>query len=455
MSGWPHSLEERFHARLVDLGLDGPDDRLLVATSGGLDSTVLLYLLRHREGLAGRIVVAHFDHAMRDGSDADARWVGGLCRAWGVPLEAGRADHPLRGEADARTARYRFLRGAARRVGATAILTAHHADDQAETVLFRVLRGTGLRGLGGMRDRAGLVARPLLPFWRAELASFARSAGLAWREDPTNRTLSPRRNRIRNVFLPALDRDIAPGARQSLVRLARIAADAERIIDLAAEPLLRAAVVSGEGGIQLARAPFREYHPPLAARVLRDVLHGAGIALSAVGTRLALQFITDARSGARHPLPGGAALVAEFDRVRVVVPTDVPDDVEVVIPGGGTGEGVARLGGRAFTVRWTVEPAAGDSADQAGWRAAFDVGQARFPLHVRGWQPGDRIRLAAGTKRLKKLFGERRVPVSDRSRVPVVADADGAILLVGGLARSESHCVAPGADALHLTIFHG
>jgi len=449
------SLEARFRARLSELGLDGRDERLLVAVSGGLDSVVLLYLLRHSEPPAGRIAAAHFDHAMRPGSAADAQWVRGLCTAWDVPLEVGRADHPLRAEADARDARYRFLRSAARRAGAPLILTAHHADDQAETVLFRVLRGTGLKGLAGIRDRAGSVARPLLPFWRAELAAYARDAGLAWREDPTNRTLSPRRNRIRNDLLPRLERDVSPGARRSLVRLARIAADADRIVDRATEPLLRAARTPSDGAVLLARAPFREYHPPLAARALRTALHGAGISLSASGTRLALQFITDARSGAKHPLPGGASLVAEFDRVRVVVPTDVPDDVEVVIPGAGTGEGVARLGGREFTVRWTVEPAAGDSAHEAGWRAVFDIGRARFPLHVRAWRPGDRIRLAAGTKRIKKLFGERRVPLSDRRCVPVVADADGAILLVGGLTGSGPHGVAPGSNALHLTIFHG
>jgi tRNA(Ile)-lysidine synthase len=214
-------LPTRFRHRLPALGLDA-DAHVLVALSGGMDSVVLLHLLRFAAD--ARVTAAHFDHAMRPASDADARWVRGLCTAWGVPLVEARAAEPLRTENDARRARYRFLRDAQAVHNATHLATAHHADDQAETVLFRVLRGTGIAGLAGIPERGeGGLVRPLLPFWRAELRAYARENGVRWRCDPTNSTLGPARNRIRHDLLPRIEKTLAPAARRSLVRLARLA----------------------------------------------------------------------------------------------------------------------------------------------------------------------------------------------------------------------------------------
>ncbi|HEX8392306.1 MAG TPA: tRNA lysidine(34) synthetase TilS, partial [Longimicrobium sp.] len=232
------SLTDRFRRELDALGLRGTGAHVLVALSGGMDSVTLLHLLRFAaDDGALRVSAAHFDHAMRPGSDADARWVAGLCRAWGVPLRSARADSAPTSEAEARDARYRFLRAAQADVGATHLATAHHADDQAETVLFRVLRGTGLRGLAGIpaADGTGLV-RPLLPFWRAELRAYARAAGLRWRTDPSNAGLDPARNRLRHRVLPQAER-VAPGARRALVRLAALARDDEAAWEPVLAPL--------------------------------------------------------------------------------------------------------------------------------------------------------------------------------------------------------------------------
>ncbi|HEX2080859.1 MAG TPA: tRNA lysidine(34) synthetase TilS, partial [Longimicrobium sp.] len=207
---------ERVRRSLDGLGVRGTGAHVLVAVSGGCDSVTLLHLLRFAadDGTL-RITAAHFDHAMRPGSARDAAWVRGLCAAWQVPMVEARAETPPRTEAEAREARYAFLRRAQAQAGATHLATAHHADDQAETVLFRVLRGTGIRGLAGIppRDGAGLV-RPLLPFWRAEIVRYARAEGLCWREDPSNRGTGYARNRIRLQLLPAIEKHVAPGARR-------------------------------------------------------------------------------------------------------------------------------------------------------------------------------------------------------------------------------------------------
>src|SRR4051812_7461857 len=184
---------ERFRENLAALGVE-PGAHLLAAVSGGADSVVLLHLLRFvAEGMGMTVSAAHFDHAMRPDSGADAQWVAGLCAAWDVPLVVGRADGTLRSEGEARDARYAFLEAARAGAGADWIATAHHADDQAETVLFRVLRGTGVAGLAGIApvDAARRLVRPLLPFRRAELRRYARSHGLRWREDSTNASVDP------------------------------------------------------------------------------------------------------------------------------------------------------------------------------------------------------------------------------------------------------------------------
>src|SRR5687767_12137918 len=199
-------LIDRFHSTLREYALLPSDGHVLVACSGGLDSVVLLHLFRESAELLGvRVSAAHFDHAMRDDSGADADWVAGLCRAWTIPLLRDRAQQNLRAEADARVARYAFLERAAASAGADRIATGHHADDQAETVLFRLLRGTGLDGLSGIPVRRGQVIRPLLLASREELESYARSHRLSWREDLSNRSLAFARNRIRTGLLPAIE----------------------------------------------------------------------------------------------------------------------------------------------------------------------------------------------------------------------------------------------------------
>src|SRR5215213_7551113 len=245
-----------------------PGAHLLAAVSGGADSVVLLHLLRFELGAA--VTAAHFDHTMRPGSAADAAWVKGLCAAWGVPLVGVRAERPPRSEAEAREARYAFLEEARERAGAEWIATAHHADDQAETVLFRVLRGTGVAGLAGIPeiDQAAGIVRPLLPFWRAELRRYARAHRLRWREDATNLVADPARNRIRLELLPRIEKTVAPGARRALVRLAALAREEEGAWERLLEAEMDALAREEDGAVLLVRERLAGYDSPVAARLL-------------------------------------------------------------------------------------------------------------------------------------------------------------------------------------------
>ncbi|HEX5727518.1 MAG TPA: tRNA lysidine(34) synthetase TilS, partial [Longimicrobiaceae bacterium] len=445
-------LEARFLGGLDALGLRGA--HVLAAVSGGSDSVALLHLLRFAAREHGlRVSAAHFDHAMRPDSAADARWVQGLCAAWEVPLLCERAAAPLRTEEEAREARYAFLRRAQREAGATHLATAHHADDQAETVLFRVLRGTGPAGLAGIpASGPGGIVRPLLPFWKAELRRYARSRGLRWRPDPTNRSTLPARNRIRRELLPLLERSVAPGARRNLVRLAALAAEDEAAWDALLAGELAAVAREEDGAVVLVRERLSTYDSAVAARLLRTVLRRFGIVLDRTGTRSALQFISTAPSGRELMLPGRVRIATEYGAARVerLAEAAPPPDRPLVLAGP-HGEARVRIGGRERTVAWRTSAADGAApADPASVELPLEG--LRAPLTLRGRRPGDRIRTAGGTKTLKKLLAERRVPRSARAQLPVLADADGAVLWVPGVARAAGARPEPGQTALTLTV---
>ena len=443
------NLRERMLAE-IDRVL-GAHHRVVVALSGGLDSVVLLHLLRF--GTARVISATHFDHAMRPGSGADAQWVAGLCRAWDVPLAAARAEDPPRSEAAARELRYAFLHAAAERFAAETLVTAHHADDQAETVLFRLARGTGLAGLAGIPERRGIIARPLLAFTRAELATYAMSAGITWRDDPTNKSLRYVRNRIRHRVIPELER-AQPGATRRIARIAQSAAAAEMAWRGIVAAAVQDVVEHADGdAFLLARERLLAYDPHVRARVIRHLLDRLGSRPDRAGTRSAVAFISSGMSGGGVELPGDVRLEREFDRLwlrRVGLEPQVPD-VALGIVDAQPGAGVFVAGGRKYAACWAP---AGQVA-RAGHAARFDPSSLRFPLVLRGWRPGDRIRLAYGSKKLKQLFQERRIGRRGRASVPVLIDRDGLVLWAVGVARSVAAPAGSADCALDIVVTDG
>ncbi|HKZ04997.1 MAG TPA: tRNA lysidine(34) synthetase TilS, partial [Methylomirabilota bacterium] len=213
------SLTERVLATVRRHGMLRGGDVVLAAVSGGADSVALLHVLRALApelGLTLRVV--HVDHGLRAESGADAAFVAGLCRAWDVPLRVARVEVVRDGaagwdglEAAARRARYGAFRRAAEEVGATRVATGHTADDQAETVLMRLLEGAGPRGLGGIAPVRGAHVRPLIETRRSEVEAYLRAHGIEWVEDATNRDPRFLRNRVRGDVLPFLAARLDPG----------------------------------------------------------------------------------------------------------------------------------------------------------------------------------------------------------------------------------------------------
>ncbi|MDH3421416.1 MAG: tRNA lysidine(34) synthetase TilS [Gemmatimonadota bacterium] len=441
------ALSARFRDSLSRFGTG---KRVLVAVSGGLDSTVLLHLSRFAARDSGNEwIAAHVDHRMRVSSAADARWVSGLCRAWDVPLVVGRADTSLTSEEEARASRYDFLASQVRRNAADLLVTGHHGDDQAETVLFRLLRGTGSKGLGGIPAfRPPGIGRPLLDFWRAELLEYAQAVRLTWRDDPTNRNSAYARNALRNGILPDIERLVAPGARRALVRLADAANEEEAAWESMMPGLLRPLDVREvESGVSVARAALIALHPAVRARVIRALSARVGVSLDRTGTRLAVEFTDSGSSGRAIQLGAALSVGLELDRCVLGRTMPIAEERALAIQDPGPGSGTVVLAGSPIPVAW-----GGADWERRQASEAFELAALRFPLTVRSRRPGDRIRLPGGTKKVKKFMLERRIPPSERRCVPLVVDAEGRVLWIPGLARAESVGLGEAQNRLRIGI---
>ncbi len=255
--------------------------RIAAAVSGGADSVAMAWWLHDFATRPLPAVVfaglIHVNHGLRGAeSAADEQFCRDLAAELALPIEVHAAPVPASGrspEAAARDLRYAAFERAADALGATVVCTAHTADDQAETVLLRLLRGAGLRGLSGIRVTNGRTVRPLLECRREELRAALRAAGRPWREDASNTDVSIPRNRIRHELLPALERvsaDIASGGVEALARFATYAADDELFLEGAAVELMaRLVLPSAPGAVALARGGLVTAPAPLARRVVR------------------------------------------------------------------------------------------------------------------------------------------------------------------------------------------
>ena len=249
------------------------DVSVLVAVSGGADSVALLRGLVELKGNSGsgRLIAAHFNHRLRGAeSDADEAFVCDLANRLEVSLEIGRSESPTGStgdglEAAARAARYEFLTTTAQRVGARYVLTAHTADDQVETILHRILRGTGISGLAGIpraRELAPGISllRPLLAVTRNEVLAYLASATQPFREDSSNASLAFTRNRIRRELLPLLEKEYAPALRSALLRLSKLAEENQEYLGTVLEPLLSQHVQQRSGTVAINCTPLASVH---------------------------------------------------------------------------------------------------------------------------------------------------------------------------------------------------
>ena len=279
------SLSQRVHHAIRRHRLCAPESRVLIGLSGGADSVALTFLLLELAGrgaftLAG---LAHLNHGLRSTAARDEAFCLALADRLGLPLAVEHADvrgfaarESLSVEDAARRLRYGFLARASERAGADRIAVGHTEDDQAETVLLKLMRGAGLTGLAGIHPRRDLVVRPLLGVPRAELRGYLVSRGETWVEDETNAGLENPRNRVRHRVLPELDRALGAAAGPAIARAADLAREDGAWLDaLARERFQRLARVVPGGGLELAAAGLMEEPVPLRRRIVLQALRTA------------------------------------------------------------------------------------------------------------------------------------------------------------------------------------
>lgn len=446
----PHPVFRQVVAAVRQKKLLRPDDRVLVAVSGGSDSVCLVMVLhemRQRGVLPGLdLHVAHVNYGLRgEESEKDEAFVRDLANRLSLPVHVERVHLvPRPGQAlqsQARDARYAFFRRVRRQYDLTAVATGHTADDQAETILMWLLRGSGTKGLAGIPGQRGDgIIRPLLGITRQQVLGYLASRGIAYRTDASNATRVYRRNRIRHEIVPLL-RTFNPRVVQGLARAAEIlAADAALLDDLERERWEAVVKDVASGRVVLQSERLAQEPLGLQRRLIRRALsevRGSAVGLTFRHVSDVLAQVVGARHGAKLDLPGG--IVVERDGALTMVGrrgverlagagANWAAGVSLSIPGAvRLGEGGPRL---------LALEAAKPGKGRADGRSLLVVDADRLggPLTVRNWRPGDWFcpsGMKGHRKKLQDFFVDQKIPRTRRAEVPLAVAPAGIVWVVG------------------------
>ncbi|UQZ84923.1 tRNA(Ile)-lysidine synthase [Paenibacillus konkukensis] len=443
-------------------------DKMVVAVSGGPDSMALLHVLfALSKRWDWRLVVAHVDHGFRvEESALEAAMVEEEAARLGLACEVGRFDAPgyiretgQNAQAAARELRYGFLQQTAAKSGAERIVLAHHADDQAETMLMRLLRGTGPAGLSGIpvrrTERNVELVRPLLRIYKSELLDYCREEGIRYCIDSSNESTKYTRNEIRLELLPMLQRynEQLP---QALGRLSVMMAAENDFVDRQAAALFEQCVAAESDFAEWSRNWFAGVHVALQRRLIKLILNYLSFDADSMDF-LKLEQMRDAilrpePSNLHIDIGQSLVLTREYDRIKLhtlFVPP-IPyryvlqrNERRLTITETGAVIECAWFEGDAAVAAMKALPADGRDA------AWFDAGQLTFPLTVRSRADGDRMTLFGlnGSKKVKDIFIDAKIPPSRRTQIPVVADDRGRVVWLPGVRRSSHALVSAATQA--------
>lgn len=416
-------------------------DRVLVAVSGGPDSMALLHLFLRWN--SRKIGVFHLNHGFRANASKEAEFVKDYATQVGIPVEI--AEYNINrylstsGESKqqgARKIRYQLLQNYAEANGYHRIALGHHGDDQAETVLMRILRGAGLHGLGGIPPQRGPFIRPLLTVYKEAILTYCQDFGVPYVLDESNFEPVYLRNRIRQELLPLLIREYNPEITAQLVQMAELAREDELELQTRAEELCRKHLKWHRGQVLFPRGVFSRLSVAMQRRVLRALLQTYKGHLLQIG----FTHIEDWR-----------LQLAGSDTFRLSLPQVwVSANVECIFVGDFSGEqwspltlgvpGQARAGHFTLTAEVLPRAAAGSAPLNS---EDFDLRTLVLPLEVRPRQEGDRIQPfgASGSKKVKDLFIDAHIPAEQRDFLPLICDQQG-ILWIPSVRRSSRGAIS-------------
>ena len=422
------------------------NDKVLIALSGGADSVVLLTLLlelKHTFGLSFHL--AHLNHCLRGReSDEDAEWTEALAGRLAIPITiekrnvlewARREGYSL--EEGARKVRYAFLSNAADKVNATKIATGHTLDDQAETVLLRLLRGTGLSGLAAIAPKRGRVIRPLIELTRQEIVGYLRAKGVEYRRDSSNLQLKYPRNRLRLELIPFLKKEFNAKITELLGRYGELAyVDNSYLETVARGAFSTVLILRNVSRIVLDRQKLLLLHPALSRRVIRIAIKEMKGDLRGIKSKHILSSL-ELSTGKRLELPSGLILTRQYENLVISLTERkceafsyglcVPGTVVLKETGMTL---VAEFLDRDFLPK--------DSKSRSPEEVYFDFDRIHLPLIVRNRRIGDRMHPLGmkGERKLKDILIDDKIPRNERERIPLLVDTEGLLWIIGNR-RSE------------------
>lgn len=407
--------------------------RVVVGLSGGMDSVALLHVLHTLgEEFAWEITAVHIHHGLRgEAADADARFAEDFCAALGIPCIVRHYD--VRAEARAmkrgeeetgRLLRYAVFREVAGEGGRIAV--AHHQRDQAETVLMRLCRGTGLRGLSGMSPVRENICRPLLFCTREEIEAYCRENGLSWREDATNFEESHTRNRIRLRLLPLLA-EIHPQAEAHIAKTASLLAEDEDFLEQQAAALWETVRLPAPSDtVALSAEGLRALHPAMRRRILRRAIEQFQRKDISERQLAALMDLLQKESGKRLDFPAGLGAELQYGVLLLRRAKAEPQGFSYALPlGKETPIPEAGISVLVTTEEKNIEISAEICTN------VFDYDKIEHTLFCRTRRSGDTIPLANGRKKIKELFIDEKIPRAERARYPLFTAGDTVIWVPG------------------------
>ena len=453
MSGKPVNilpLEERVLNFIKEHRLATKGQILLVAVSGGQDSVCLLLVLKKLQSTLGiKLHVAHLDHQLRGTESAgDARYVAGLAQQLGIPatiekgnVRAYQKEHSVSLEEAAREVRYNFLTGVAAAIGADRVAVGHTLDDHAETILLHLVRGTGTRGLRGLRpvtrrqspEGELTIVRPLLEVRRDETAAYCADYRLQPRQDSTNISLQPLRNRVRLELLPLL-KSYNPQVIEALLRTACIAGDDIAYLEKEASRLYQRLAVRQGNTIILAREALLKLSPSMQRYLIRLAIEKLVGNLKDIEARHIEELVQvlNKPAGKKISLPYGLVFTIDYGRYILGTGPSLLSPFPVL-----DGEHLIKIPGKTIIPGWRIQANVikPDESSSAGdnFLAHLDYSQVGDKLIVRSRKRGDRFQPLGmkETKKISQFMIDARIPRDWRDRIPIIDSGDSILWVVG------------------------
>lgn len=441
-------LEARVLRTIREYDMIRPGDRVLVAVSGGADSMALLLSLHALGPILGcTLDVAHLNHSLRGPEgDEDEDFVRRASRELDLTFYSevidvkGRAEREKQNlEQAAREERYAFLRRTARSSGSNRVAVGHNQNDQAETILFRFLRGSGVEGLSSIYPVVGRqLIRPLIECPRKSILHYLEKRRCAYREDSSNRDMIYSRNRIRLELIPYLERHFNPGLTETVAREAATMRETWDLLQSLAEKSCDAISRPVDGGVGISVQAVKALHPALQKEVLRCALKRSKGDLKGIGRvhiEQVLRLCHRARGGERVRLPQETIAIRQFDDLLLLCPqpeTGKGYRYELQVPGQcRIPEVRAQIRAEISSEPW--HPREGEHRR----RAYLDPSTLQTPLTIRSRLPGDRYG-GATHRKIKKMLIDGKIPLHERNSLPVVV-SDGNVIWIPGFRPSKEY----------------